>query len=93
MPTDPKDRPALPVNPLLSVRTGDTAPDATSAAQGPAPADFAEREAPPTPLPSGQGLSAGQVEAMLSSHGEVDEGVVQTNEDLAAVQGRDPTDS
>ncbi|SMB96115.1 hypothetical protein [Deinococcus hopiensis] len=91
MPTDPKGG-ALPINPIPNVRTREFAPDTMSAAQGPAPTDFAEREIPPTPLPSGQGLGAGQVEAMLSAHGQ-DSAAVQANGDLAAVQGRAPTGS
>ncbi|MFC4456327.1 hypothetical protein [Deinococcus sonorensis] len=38
--------------------------DARIAEQGPAPADLEERPVPPVPLPSRDGLSAGEVEAL-----------------------------
>lgn len=78
-------RDALPVVPSLSVRQGDT-PDRGPAAQGPAPADLAERPAPPVPTPSGEGLNAAEV-ARLTGGGDEASGA---DRDLNRAEGVDP---
>lgn len=65
------DRP-LHVNSLLNLRLGEEGEDPAPAAQGPAPADAADRPAPPVPPPAGEGLDAGEVEALLGSGAEAD---------------------
>ncbi len=79
------DRDTLPVVPGLAVRPGQT-DVAPSAEQGPAPADLATREAPHVPTPSGEGLSADQVSALLG------EGTreVEMNHALEAAEGLTP---
>ncbi|MPY65426.1 hypothetical protein F8S09_01795 [Deinococcus sp. SDU3-2] len=59
------DRDVLPVNPTLRVRTPLSPSDDRPAAQGPAPADLADREAPPVPTPAREHLSAEEVEALV----------------------------
>ena len=78
------DRDALPVNPVLSVRTEQGA-EHTPAEQGDAPADFAQRPIPPMPTPSTEGLSAGEVSTMLGG----DASMTEANEALGTAEGID----
>ncbi|MPY68170.1 hypothetical protein F8S09_16060 [Deinococcus sp. SDU3-2] len=81
----PDDRP-LPPGPLLSVHPDHEATDPAPAEQGPAPTDAANRPAPPAPVPSGEGLDAEEVEALVGSGAEV----VETNRHLARTEGLEP---
>ena len=82
-------RDPLPVVPSLSVR--EDAPESQDgrAEQGPAPADLAERAAPPVPTPSGEGLSAAEV-ARLTGTGE---DTAAADRDLNRAEGVDPDSS
>lgn len=88
MTSDDRDRPGLPVVPSLRVRQP-PASTATPAAQGPAPADLAGREAPPVPPPSAEGLSAAEVSALVGE----DAAVTETNRALDEAEGLDPDPS
>lgn len=79
------DRDTLPIVPSLAVRPGQT-DAAPSAEQGPAPADLATREAPHIPTPSGEGLSADAVSALLGESGQE----VETNFALEQAEGLTP---
>lgn len=81
----PDDR-TLPLGPLLGVHPDREEAGPAPAEQGPAPADVAHRPAPPAPVPSGQALGAGAVEALVGSGAEV----VETNRDLAQAEGLEP---
>lgn len=78
------DRDALPVVPSLAVRPAQTGQ--TPAEQGPAPADFATREAPPVPAPSGERLGAGEVAALLGDGSQA----VEANQALEGAEGLNP---
>ncbi|WP_216328394.1 hypothetical protein [Deinococcus aestuarii] len=58
------DQDAPPVNPTLAVRPA-VADESPSVEQSDAPADFAIRPASGVPIPSGKGLNADQVTALL----------------------------
>ncbi|WP_019586478.1 hypothetical protein [Deinococcus apachensis] len=78
------DRDPLPVIPGLAVRPQET--EQTSTEQGPAPADFATREAPPIPAPSGKHLGAEEVTALLGDGSEE----VEANRALEGAEGLSP---
>lgn len=82
----PDDHDPLTVVPTLSVRSGQPQGEHVPAAQGPAPADLAGREAPPVPSPSGDGLSAREVAALIGA----DRGEEETNLALEAAEGLSP---
>lgn len=86
MTRDDRDRAVLPVVPSLVVREDRAAPDPTPAAQGPAPADLEEREAPNVPPPADAGLSAAEVATLAGG----DATMTEANRALAAAEGLDP---
>ncbi|MEF2279763.1 hypothetical protein V3W47_15825 [Deinococcus sp. YIM 134068] len=79
------DHDALPVNPTLAVRT-DAPPEDQPAEQGDAPADLAERPASGAPTPSGEGLNAAQVSALLGGSEEQ----AETTRALESAEGQNP---
>ncbi|WP_102127626.1 hypothetical protein [Deinococcus planocerae] len=84
--TQDDDQNTLPVNPTLAVRLSVSDTD-SPAEQGDAPVDFAARPASGVPLPSGEGLSANQVTALL---GDVEETRTDTNVALDRAEGLNP---
>jgi hypothetical protein len=77
------DQNTLPVNPTLAVRPATSGADAP-AEQGDAPADFDTRPASGVPVPSGEGLSADQVTALLGGAAETR---TETNAALDRAEG------
>jgi hypothetical protein len=86
MTPDDRDRDGLPVVPNLSVREDRATPDPTPAAQGPAPADLAGREAPNVPPPADAGLSAAEVTTLAGG----DASMTEANRALSAAEGLNP---
>lgn len=86
----PGDRDGLPVVPNLAVRGPQAEADQAPAAQGPAPADLADREVPNVPTPAGEGLSAAEVATLAGG----DASMAEANRALSAAEGLAPdTDS
>jgi len=89
MTPDDRDPPGLPVVPSLRVRQPPASDAGTPAEQGPAPADLADREAPPVPPPATEGLSAAEVITLAGG----DATMTEANRSLAASEGLDPDSS